>query len=459
MKHYIAAFFSIALVLLLIPACIDPTEIGSELLDEDLIEAGFTDTITIQTTTIKGDSVRTYSYLSLLDGYLLGDYNDPYFGRSTASFYGQVGMFRTASGLTVLRPDFEGLVLDSTVLVMSLDTNYFYGDIYDMQPFVVKLSQLVDYRDPTEEIFSNHEFLTNPDAIGFPGETIYEIKPRIDSLSVFDYSLGIDTITFAHFRLKLPDAFGQKFLDADTTVYETDSSFVEFFPGLAIEPVSENNGLLALDLLSSGSDAVAGLYLYMSPAGVDGDTTQYRFPFNAYRFKASGLKNDHFGAPVNEFIDKGEPDTLTFMQGMEGLYTVLELPYVTENKGLIVNKAELVLSIADVPGVNYDDHGPVDRIVISTLTEDGELEVINDVALASDLDAEYGGTIEEGVDDEPDQYIINISNHMQDMIDGIAPTNLYLTTYRRAFSHGQVAIYGGAHEQYPVKINLYFTKQ
>lgn len=98
MKLYIAALFSISLVVLFMPSCIDPTEIGSELLDQDLIDVGFTDTITIVSTTIKGDSVRTHQYLTYLDGYLLGDYKDPFFGRSTASFYGQVGMIRTASG-------------------------------------------------------------------------------------------------------------------------------------------------------------------------------------------------------------------------------------------------------------------------------------------------------------------------------------------------------------------------
>ncbi len=460
MKYYFAVAFSIALMLLLMPACIDPTEIGSELLDEDLIEVGFTDTLTVRTTTIKGDSVRTYQYLNFQDGYLFGNYNDPFFGRSTASFFGQVGMRRTASGLTVLRPDFEDMVLDSTVLVMALDSNYFYGNVYGGDPFVVKVSQLLDYRNPVAELFSNQEFITDPDGIGSPGETILEIRPSIDSLTVFDYSgTGIDTITFPHFRLTLPNSLGQRIMDADSTVFDSDSSFVAFFPGFGIEPVSENNGLISLDMIVSGSDAVAGLYLYYSPVSGEEGPDQYRFPFNAYRMRASTLQNDHFAAPVEPFIDKTDADTLAFMQGMEGLYTKIELPYVTQSQGLIVNKAELVLTLAELPGIDYDANAPVGRIIISKLNEDGDLEVIADVSQASDLDAEFGGAIVEGADGEPDRYVLNISNYMQDMIDGLEPSTLYLTTYRRAFTYGQTAVYGGSHEQYPAKINLYFTKQ
>jgi hypothetical protein len=460
MKHYFAVLFPIALMLLLMPACIDPTEIGSELLDEDLIDVGFTDTITVRTTTIKGDSVLTYQYLSFQDGYLFGDYNDPFFGRSRASFFGQVGMRRTASGLTVLRPDFEDMILDSTILVMALDSNYFYGDIYDGEPFVVKVSELAEYRNPVVELYSNQEFIINPDGIGGPGETILEIIPRVDSITVFDYSgTGIDTITFPHFRLTLPNSFGQRLMDADSTNYDSDSTFVEFFPGFAIEPVSENDGLLSLDMIVSGSDAVAGLYLYFSPVTGEDGPGQYRFPFNAYRMRTSTLENDHFAAPVEQFIDKTDVDTIAFMQGMEGLYTKLDLPYIDKSKGLIVNKAELVLTLAELPGIDYDANAPVERFIISKLNEDGDQEVVADIALASDLNAEFGGTIIEGVDGKPDQYVLNISNHMQDVIDGLEPSTLYMTTYRRAFTHGQTAIYGGAHEQYPAKINLYFTKQ
>lgn len=459
MKLYIAALFSISLMVLFMPSCIDPTEIGSELLDQDLIDVGFTDTITLVSTTVKGDSVRTHQYLTYLDGYLLGDFKDPFFGRSTASFYGQVGMIRTASGVTVLRPDFDGMVLDSAILVMGLDSNYFYGNVTYDHPFVVRVSQLANAFDPIEDLYSNAIFQTVPDGIGLPGETIFEIFPRFDTISVDDYSSGIrDTVSFPHIRLKLPNQFGQKFLEADSLVYVSDSSFVDFFPGFSIEPISENDGLLALDLLVAGSDAVAGLYLYFSPVG-GGDPAQYRFPFNSYRMRTATLKNDHFASPVGDYINNPDRDTLVFMQGMEGLYTKLDLPFVTDNKGLIVNKAELVLTIAELPGFDYDIYAPVERILVSTLDEDGNLGVISDVSFATDLDASYGGTIVRGTNGQPDSYKINISSHMQDMIDGVEPPVLYLTTYRRALKLGQVAIYGGSHGQYPIKINLHFTRQ
>lgn len=460
MKFYIAALFSISLMVFSVSSCIDPTEIGSELLDEDLIDVGFTDTFSIISTTIKGDSVRTHKYLTFLDGYLLGDFEDPFFGRSTASFYGQVGMLRTGSGVSYFRPKFDESVIDSTVLVFGLDSSLMYGNNPLDVPFTVKISQLAEVIDPVEDQYSNATFLIDPDGIGSPGETTVDIFPRIDTLEVFDYSSGsVDTIKFPHIRIPLPDAFGQRFLDADSLDYVNDSTFVDFFNGFAFEPVSENDGLLSLDLRTSGSDAVAGLYVYYSAATMEGDSGQYRFPFNAYKSRVSTFVNDHSGYPVEDYIDNPDRDSLTFMQGMEGLFTKIEIPYISENKDLIVNKAELVLTLAELPGFDYDVYDPVGRIILSKLDEDGSLQIIADVSQASDLDSAYGGTLVKGVDGEPDKYKINISAHLQDMIEGVEPPVLYLTTHQRALNMGQSAIYGGSHDKYPIKLNLHFTKQ
>jgi hypothetical protein len=459
MKFYIAALLSISLMVVLTPSCIDPTDIGSELLDEDLINVGFTDTFTIVSTTIEGDSVRTHRILTQLDGYLLGDFVDPFFGRSTASFYGQVGMLRTASGLSVLRPELDSMMVDSIVLVMALDTNYYYGNTPDDEPFLVKVSQLDEIVDPIEDQYSNREFLVDPYGIGAPSQTIFNISPKMDSLIVYDYASGIiDTAGFFHFRLPLPNEFGERFIMADSTVYQSDSTFLDFFEGFAIEPISQSQGLISLDLLTSSIDAVAGLYLYYSHMNT-GEPGQYKFPFNPYKVRTSLLKNDHSSAPVAEYIENPDRDSLTFIQGMEGLVTKIEMPYITENKGLIVNKAELELSIAELPGFDYDVYGPVEQIIISSKGLDGNLAVIADVSLASDLGSGFGGRVIKGIDDEPDTYKINISAHLQDMIDGIEPPELYLTTFRRALNLGQVAIYGGSHEKHPIKLNLYFTKQ
>src|SRR5438128_2241993 len=79
----------------LFSSCKDPEELGLEVIpSSDQLALLSTDTLTLMTRTVKEDSLQTYPVLNALGNsltsQLLGNYRDPVFGKSDASFYTQV---------------------------------------------------------------------------------------------------------------------------------------------------------------------------------------------------------------------------------------------------------------------------------------------------------------------------------------------------------------------------------
>ena len=108
-------FIYFLLVASLIYSCNDPTAVGASLLEEDRAEVGFVDTFSVSARTTKRDSVRVYSPFSQgqLTNFLLGNFNDPILGRSSASINAQ--LFPTTS-----EPGFADTIngIDSLILFL-----------------------------------------------------------------------------------------------------------------------------------------------------------------------------------------------------------------------------------------------------------------------------------------------------------------------------------------------------
>ncbi len=453
-KLFYGLFTFLVIAGLGLPSCTDPTQVGSDLLEEDEINVGFIDTLSLQSSTEAGDTVRTYSpEIDLqLGAFLFGDFVDPVFGRSKSELYVQPRMQRASNGISLLYPDFEGAMLDSVVLVIRYDSNAFYGN-FD-QTFGIQLQEIMDDIDQSEEYYSNASFNIDNQVI-----TEYEFVPNLDSTEVYYYFDGEkDTLSFPQLRIPLPASFGQRFIDADTLVYTNDSTFLEYFNGLKLSPTKETDGLIAFDFGSlSAVDPIAGIYLYYH---VDTIVDQYQFQINDYSAKIATFDNDPTGAFVEPFIDNATAeDSLVFIQSMEGLYTRVDFPTVEDLKGLIINKAELEFSLATVTGDDPMKYAPVEQLIVLRPNADGDLRAISDVTFgSSNLPASLGGVVVAGANGQPDYYNLNITAHFQDMIDGIEPNFLYFSAFPRAERANRVVLYGANHQEFPIKLKLYYTK-
>ena len=171
------------------------------------------DTFSIVTSLVKEDSIRTD--VSSLN--LLGLFNDPVFGLSSASFFTQV----TLNGLNV---DFgTGAVLDSAVLTMAYSN--LYGDT--ASPMSINVFEVTQQMSPDDAYYSNQKLTYNSTPIV---STTFTPKLNDSVYVTFD-----STNKAPHLRINLGNTFGNKIMaESGTANLANNSSFTQFFKGFYI---------------------------------------------------------------------------------------------------------------------------------------------------------------------------------------------------------------------------------
>jgi hypothetical protein len=456
MKKYWGRLFPAVLLLsVIMGSCADPTFVGSELLDEDRVDAVFTDTVTIRSRTVRGDSVLTYRGLADLSAYLFGDFQDPHFGRTLAEIYTQPTL--EISSFSFLTPNFNNATLDSVVLVLPYTGAGFYGNTE--VPYSLEVYELTDSIFLDSSYYSSTRFNYS----NFLGSRVF--IPRLDSVTFIDYRTNSpDTVSLAQLRIPLTQTFGDRLINADSSAYTSNSAFLQYFRGLAIVPSAPTPGMVSFNLIPTGGNYDAGIYVYFKRDSVP---LQYRFPISFYSPIVSHFENDYAGTTVEPFINQaGLSDSLAVVQGTEGLLMELEFPYLEGLQDVILNKAELLVPIAGLDNDDPATYPPATRIYAYYFNESANTyQLIDDVLLPAPgtVDNVFGGIIVEGSGSQPDYYRMNITVFMQEMLKDDRETDvrdvLYLTTSSRAARASRSVLYGASHPQYPVKLNLTYTTQ
>jgi len=453
MKQYTVALFCAFMgIVFLFTACSETTTLGTGLVEADLENTEFTEDFSIKTSTISDDPVLTFSNLlsAQLTSYLVGDYNDPIFGQVRSSVFAQVSV--NGAG----KPNFAGNTLDSMVLVLPYNA-YSYGDIASEYTLdVLRINEEVII--PDGGLLSDTIFSTDM----MPIATHSFVPNNIDSIFI-DIPENDTTILVApQLRIPLGQSFAQELFESDEETFVTDSTFVEYFQGFKISAASENDGLFDLSLRSNSR---AGLFVYYSNSDRD---TSYQFPISSSDLKFASYDQDVAGSVVETFINNtNSGDSLFFVQGLEGVSGVIELPDLTNLEGdVTINKAELVVSVADLPE-DADIYKEAEQLILSQIDEDGNYIVIEDVASALFSDAttfvtvlntgRFGGVLTEFTD-RPSTYTMNITAHLQNMLRGTVTNKMRLSVYGREALANRVALYGAGHSEYPVKLRVYYTK-
>ena len=445
MKQVYNGLYVLLFLAIMASSCTDPTIIGSELLDEDRIDVGFTDTLSVFGTTTQGDTVRTYSpFLNQqLSTYLFGDMKDPLYGRIKSTVYTQPRPER-------FRVDFSNQILDSIVLVLPYDSIGYYGKTFET--FEIDVRQVMEDMPRDEEFFSNVEFEASMNAIGTAS-----FFPSLDSTIVVDYSQGTPDTTKVppQLRVTLDQALvANALFNPDTAVYESDETFLEVFKGVKLIPNSENNGIIGFNLFAAES----GIFVYYHDDA--GEFFQYQYVLGALSVRAANYEHDYSGTLVETFIDNTDKgDSLLFVQGLEGLEAKIEIPNVEDLKGFIVNKAEMIITIAELEGDDPNLYDPPSQLILLKKNEEDDLVVIDDVVFAgAELQLIFGGNLVQGENGEPDTYTMNISSHIQRMIDGDESSELFVQPFPKGDRAWRVPLKGANAAANPVIIRLAFTR-
>jgi len=465
-------FLLAAVLFVVLPfACTEPTLIGSEILEEDQTSINFTNELVVAATTIEGTPVATHNeaLTRQLFRFLLGQTEDPAFGKTTASLYSQI-----SRGTDSLFSS-PALTVDSVILSMAYDSTVnFRGN---NEVFEVEVFRLEEDLQVSTEYFSNQDFMTSPEPIG-KGSFI----PTFDSIPYIDYSgaIPVEIKERPHVRIPLSLEFGEELL-ADPAIYESEEAFAAAFKGFLVRPTNTTVDFASFRFINT----ISRITVYYA-TGIGGNIKrQYRYPFQISNARFSNFLHETEGSEVGNVVNVAMPDFL-YLQGMQGPNIEVSFPNIaTLGTGTttIVNRAELELTL-----VSSDTTGLISQI-IPTKTENGGRILIDDILSSFrgpaniDISAITGGTpintilttitggvpiIEEVNGTTVIKYRLNISAHLQDILEGtienkvtlsagIEDSRFYARSLIKAETENKAIFYGPGHPTFAPKLNLTFT--
>jgi hypothetical protein len=447
-------------------SCNEPSLIGADVIDTDRPDVLSTDTLTLFSSSVKDDSIRTYNGLSLLPTYLCGILEDPIFGKSTSEINAQLRVAGSAPDTTFFQNISSGMTqLDSVVFILEYDQDKFFGNDITQQD--VSVYRLDESMSNLETYYSNDSFLA--------GNKIFSgtINPsQFDSLTV----IGGDTVRVPLMRLVLDKAEALAlplfsdilFKDFSSyQYYESDDTLLQVLNGVKVlvENSTTTKDLMMAFKLSTSS--VSGMFLHYHSAT---DTSLYRFRFTSNGAQMARFEHDYTGSPVEPFID-GIDDEIDggeefiFIQGMQGLNGKIRIPYTSGLKNPIINQAQLKLTLATmVPDdVTFYRDNPLEQLFLSKKNADGELIIIADLNTAIEvgsLTGFFGGNLVEKTENNIviSTYTMNISEHLQDIINGVETSDeIFISTISKAQSANRSIIFGTGHPTYAPRLNVTYT--
>lgn len=449
-------------LLLLLSACVDPITVGSELLGGDRATIGYNAEVSIDLYTFQEDSIKVFDGNSRvkINTIHFGSLEEDVFGRSERAVHFFPELPRnTASGL-IIRPPFvnvDTISIDSIVLVIPIDTNFFYGNAIG-QEFAYTGQEILETFDLTRDYFSNSSFQLAAQPIASAS-----VRP-LKAATLLHDTLVVDSILTPHVRIRLNGDLAQRFLAADTSIYNSDAQLRDFFGGVFLQASSAGEGLFAINATSG----FAGFYFYLSTS--NRNPTFYLLPLETtvpnYRFNRAGsLAAERIAQSVNN--QQG------LVEGAGGLTCVVEVSNLAELQGKVINQAELEFYLDELPDYSYSLFPPANSVSLYFRNRNGLLDPIDDFAALSPnpgqeaIDFFLGGRLTTDAENGRQKYTANVTVHLQRIIDGDYDPSIYirvnppLQTSSGIFGNrdaGRSILLGPAHPDFPMRLKVAFTE-
>lgn len=409
----------------------EPSDLGLNVQPgDDNLKVKVTDTVTVTAHAIRLDSIRSDE----AEFSMIGSYNDPVFGATTASFY-------TGVNLPTADHDFgENAQADSLVLGLAYKDHY--GDtITSQQISVYELTQKIerdsvyfsnqtfDY-DNSEDLANGFTFVPNPD----------------------DSVLVDTTMTAPHIRIQLSNTLANKLINAEQGDMSDAESFAEFFKGLYIKAAKvEQQGAGAISSIGM-SAALTKLSLYYHNDTADSLTYDYQLTANTARVNHF----EHYGyeeasSTLKQQIIDGDTALgmeTVYAQAMAGVQTIIRFPYITDLKEKIaINDAKLYLPAQE----NSDIFGPPDQFDLFIKQSEGVLPLSD----SNEGDAYFGGFY----DNKNKRYEFRISKYLQSVIRGVVDSKTLLLTIPKSMASAErVVLNGPGNDENKMRLNIVYTE-
>jgi hypothetical protein len=441
MKNIILSLASLSVILLFNSSCNDSTLLGSDLFKDENLKLISTDSLSLNALTETNDSVvvssgGTFVFLPI------GTVKDLIFGTYEARAYTELDSTTTYN--------FAGGKIDSVVFVMGYNADGVYGDTTQTQK--LSLYRLTE-KIRTGSIYSSQKYTTESTPLG---TVEFAPKPR----SFINQGKGLSTLadTAPQIRIKITSpSFIQQI--GDTTNYISSSGFKKWLRGVEIRAEKETSCMLNMDF-GSAATTITGLYVY-SKKDTTSSVSIFK-PILSSNIKHSYFKNDFRNATIEPFLNNQKmSDSLLFLQGMSGTNIKLEVPYIRNLGKIVINKAELELTIKE-DGTQSDIFPPTNQILVRDAVQNVITDIIDgDPTSRTARFPSSGGFVRVKTDggEKLSKYVFNISNHLQLMLEGKEGSQIYLVPFFKQENCSRVVVYGvGKQLKYRTKINVTYTK-
>jgi len=439
-----------ALVLgfLILQSCQDSILVGEELLDNEKLVLAFNDSLKLTSTTISGERVLTHKSNINARTHILGSLDDPTFGTLTTSLY-------LTNVLAATKPVYSGNIkFDSLVLVLAYDTLGNYGIANPMHK--IEVFQLENSFSKTDSFYNDVQFATS---------TIPLVSKEVrintkDSVSYLDHTTSAIVKKRPQLRLRLDDAFGQMLI-SDTNLTKNDTLLGAFLKGFQIKSTPifgpSTFGLNLLDASLASLDGVNKLVMYYTL----NDTLKKEYQYPIHNSTPSNYTYDRMGSSVETFVNgTNSGDSLTFLQGLAGVKTIVSFDDLSFLEDKLVNKVVLDIYVSDLGG-DFGLYPAPTQLIASFKNASGKLQLIRDISqLISqgiNLPQIFGGTAT-GTGSVR-KYSLNITNHIKNALkESTYDSDLYLNILTESESVRRAVIYGAKHSTFPMKLNISYTK-
>jgi hypothetical protein len=430
-------------------SCSQPTLVGSDFLEDQKAFLQFQDTFDLTLYTEDTDSVIVHSdnLSKQLITYLCGNVQDPIFGNYSAEIFAQPLLPGVATAMI-------GSTLDSVVLQLRYDSIGIYGTI--LEPVTIEVYRMAENPAFDEDYYSNDSFMIIPDLLG----SITFMPKPYDSVTV--YRPKDTTTVAAHLRIPLDVTKMSELLIQDTSVFENQDSFLNYFHGLYIKMSSGNNTMLGFNLLSG----VTGLSYYY-----DKSTTQdleFKFIITSGSVKTVHMTHDYSGSMVAAALTEDPEDEFTYVQGMSGVATRMRVEGLEKIGDAIINQAQIELFCTFPDGDNSTLYPPCPYIITQE-KKDTILVNSDDVAIAlaitgsssttESFNAIFGGKVSLNDIGPPVvyRYNMNVTNQIKEIFEGNQENIIYFNPFGKGNIPNRAVIFGPNHPTYAPRLRISYT--
>lgn len=316
-------------------SCEDPSEVGLSLNSDGTQINVLYQEISLPATNVFIDSLRTDADRRLL----VGQYNDPIFGNTSASTFSQLALSsftfqRKEDSLTTDGKEVFDYEIDSVIL--QLRYNYFHSNNFT-QSQSIKVQQINDTLFNSVFYFANFPSMVDENSKVY-GEQTFQVNPEVDTL----------------LRLNL-DVFGEetlKFFRESSVGSISGDSIINQLRGIALIPGSGNSAILGFDPTHTDTK-LSVHYKIKQIENVQQDSTildslSVNFSFiNAVRFNK--ISTDRSSAELSEADENFETFDLNngkvYLQSATGIYPKIDISplkkFLADQGKIIINRCDI----------------------------------------------------------------------------------------------------------------------